>query len=207
MSINEEFDYDLALSFAGEDRAYVEQLSTFLKEFGVNIFYDKYYEADLWGKDLYVHLHNVYQNSSRYCLIFISKYYKEKLWTNHERESAQARAFSENNEYILPIKLDDTEIPGIRRTTGYIDARQKKLEEIGEIILTKLGLKDELDNILQTLNHYLAPSYQITVDGPNLNFISEEEDFEASYPIRLFLELERIGLLVDLFIMTAVVPN
>ncbi|MFY0482497.1 toll/interleukin-1 receptor domain-containing protein [Flavobacterium sp. PLA-1-15] len=202
-----EYDYDIALSFAGEDREYVEKIAYNLKEFGLNIFYDKYFEADLLGKDLYVHLDNVYQNNSRYCLIFISKYYKEKLWTNHERESAQARAFSKNIEYILPLKLDDTEIPGIRKTTGYLDARTKNIEEICKIILIKLGLFDELDQILQTLNYYLAPSYVITIIGSDLHFISDTENFEASYPIRLFLELERIGLLVDLFIMTAVVPH
>lgn len=205
--MSDKFDYDIALSFAGEDRIYVEKLSNFLKEFGVNIFYDKYYEADLWGKDLYVHLDEVYQKSAKFCIIFISQFYKKKLWTNHERESAQARAFVNNDEYILPIKLDDTAIPGIRSTTGYLDARYKSIEEIGKIVIQKLGLNDELDQVLNTLNYYLAPSYCITIKGSDLHFISVEENFEASYPIRLFLELQRIGLLVELFIITAVVPH
>ncbi len=49
--------------------------------------------------------------------MFLSRNYAAKLWTNHEREAAQARAFRENEEYILPIRLDDTEIPGILQTT------------------------------------------------------------------------------------------
>ena len=200
------YDYEIALSFAGEDREYVEKLANFLKEFGLNIFYDKYYEADLWGKDLYTHLDFVYQQSSKYCVLFISKYYKEKLWANHERESAQARAFTERQEYILPIKLDDTAIPGIRPTIGYLDGRKKTTEEIGEIILSKLGLKDELQTAMDTLKYHL-PDYQINIEGTFLNFKSEAHDFEASYPIRLFLELQRINLLVELFIHTSVVPD
>ena len=200
------YDYDIAFSFAGEDRVYVEKLASSLREIGVNIFYDKYFEADLWGKDLYTHLDKVYQYSSKYCVLFISGHYKEKLWTNHERESAQARAFSEKGEYILPIKLDDTVIPGIRSTTGYLDARTKKLEEIFDIILSKLGLYDELQKVLETLKYYL-PDYEIKIDGALLNFKSENENFEVSYPIRLFLELQKIGLLVELFIQTGVVPH
>lgn len=202
---DKDYDYDIALSFAGEDRNYVEKLADFLKEFGLNIFYDKYYEADLWGKDLYTHLDKVYQNSSRFCILFISKYYKEKLWTNHERESAQARAFMEKEEYILPIRLDDTAIPGIRPTTGYLDGRTKTIEQIGEVVLNKLGLNDELQKAIETLKYYLS-DYDITIEGTSLKFKSDVEDFEAFYPIRLFLELQRINLLVELFVLTAVVP-
>jgi hypothetical protein len=35
--------------------------------------------------------------------MFISGAYGNKLWTNHERKSAQARAFQEAQEYILAI--------------------------------------------------------------------------------------------------------
>lgn len=200
------YDYDLALSFAGEDRAYVESLADTLKEFGLNIFYDKYYESELWGKDLYAQLDRVYRLNSRFCILFISQNYKRKLWTNHERISAQARAFSEKEEYILPIKLDDTEIPGIRPTIGYLDARRKTNEEILEAILAKLGRKEELQSVIDTLNYYLG-DYEIKIEGAFLHFKCEAEYFEASYPIRLFIELQRIGLLVELFIMTQVVPN
>jgi len=51
-----DYDYDVALSFAGEDREYVEIVADILHELGVKVFYDKYEEADLWGRDLYTHL-------------------------------------------------------------------------------------------------------------------------------------------------------
>ncbi|WP_206919166.1 hypothetical protein [Alicyclobacillus suci] len=56
------FDYDVALSFAGEDRIYVEQVAEILHAIGVRVFYDRYVEDELWGKDLYTHLDDVYQN-------------------------------------------------------------------------------------------------------------------------------------------------
>jgi len=90
------------------------------------------------GKDLYVHLDEVYQKKARYCVMFLSRHYTEKLWTNHERKSAQARAFKEKGEYILPARFDDTEIPGILPTIGYIDLRSLEPEEFGKLIIEKL---------------------------------------------------------------------
>lgn len=93
---NQSYQYDVCFSFAGENRAYVEQVATELRKAGVSIFYDLYEQTNLWGKDLYVHLDEVYRHRAKYCVMFISEHYSRKLWTNHERRSAQARAFSEN---------------------------------------------------------------------------------------------------------------
>src|SRR5215813_13480167 len=103
--------YDVALSFAGEDRLYVEKVAFALRNEGVKIFYDDYEKVTLWGRDLYAHLDWVYRGASRYCVVFISRHYAEKVWTNHERASAQARALIENQEYVLPARFDDTEVP------------------------------------------------------------------------------------------------
>ena len=108
--------YDVALSFAGEDREYVGEVAAFLKANGVRTFFDDYERTELWGKDLYTHLDDVYRNQARYCVMFLSSHYKEKVWTNHERQSAQTRAFQESTEYVLPARFDDTEIPGITPT-------------------------------------------------------------------------------------------
>ena len=70
--------------------------------------------------------------------MFISEHYAKKRWTNHERKSAQARAFNENREYILPVRLDDTAIPGIRETIGYIDLRHTTIEDTAALAVKKV---------------------------------------------------------------------
>ncbi|QFY76126.1 hypothetical protein CEQ83_26560 (plasmid) [Priestia megaterium] len=132
------WEYDVVLSFAGEDRKYVYEIADTLKSSGIKVFYDKYEVVSLWGKDLYSHLDDIYRNKSMYCVMFLSKNYKKKVWTNHERESAQARAFEEKAEYILPIRLDETEIPGIKSTTGYISANEYTPRKISEFIEGKV---------------------------------------------------------------------
>ena len=139
-SLNEhQYQYDVCFSFSGNERDYVQNVATFLKNTGVRIFYDEFAESGLWGKDLYEHFANIYSKSSRYCVIFISKSYSERLWTNHERRNAQERAFRENSEYILPARFDNTEIPGLRDTIGYIDLRKKTPEEFANLVIEKIG--------------------------------------------------------------------
>lgn len=131
-------EYDIGLSFAGEDRAFVDQVANILKKSGVKVFYDKFEQVDLWGKNLYEHLSEIYSKKCIYTVIFISKHYAEKLWTTHERKSAQARAFTDNKEYILPARFDDTDIPGILPTTGFIDLRAQIPESFAELIQEKI---------------------------------------------------------------------
>lgn len=135
----EEIAYDLAMSFAGEDRFIAEKIAERLKSLGYSIFYDRYEQANLWGKDLYSHLNDVYKNKARYCLMIISNSYAKKHWTNHERQAAQAKAFKQNEEYILPLRLDDTEIPGINITVGYVDYNQTGFDDTIKLLIDKIG--------------------------------------------------------------------
>ena len=103
------FEYDIAISFAGEDRETARELASALKSLGARVFFDEYEQLALLGKNLYTHLHQVYSQTARYCVLLVSKAYVSKLWTSHERQAAQERAFKQGMiEYILPIRLDDT---------------------------------------------------------------------------------------------------
>ena len=134
-----EFTYDVALSFAGEQRPYVEKVAAALRRRGHRPFYDDYEKAALWGKDLYEHLDWVYQKGARYCVLFASEDYARKVWTTHERRSAQARALGSAPEYVLPVRFDDTEIPGLRPTVTYVDGRTTSPAALAKLIVEKLG--------------------------------------------------------------------
>lgn len=130
--------YDIALSFAGPDRPYVAQVAKHLKQRGITVFYDEHEKAGLWGKNLYDHLSQIYGKSARYCVVFISKDYADRLWTTLERQSAQARAFSANEEYILPARFDDTQIPSLPDTVAYEDLSKTTPLQLAQLIEEKL---------------------------------------------------------------------
>jgi hypothetical protein len=130
--------YDVALSFAGEDRAYVDKVAERLKELGVSVFYDRFEQVELWGKDLAEQLGRIYGKQSRFVAIFASRHYAAKAWPSHERQFALARHIAGEKNRILPVRFDATEIPGIASTIAYVDARVLTPEKLAELIRQKV---------------------------------------------------------------------
>jgi hypothetical protein len=130
--------YDIAFSFAGEQRTYVQATYESLKRQGISVFYDAAQVSSLWGKNLYEYLSDIYTNQALYCVVFLSREYSRKLWTKHEFKSMQARAFQESREYILPARFDDTEIPGLLPTIAYINLKDYTPEQFAELIADKV---------------------------------------------------------------------
>ncbi len=137
------FDYDVCLSFAGEQRAYVREVADLLANRGIRVFYDEREKVQLWGKDLYAYLDDIYQNLARHCVLFASAEYAKKVWTNHERRSAQARAIREQRDYLLPARFDNTPIPGVPDTVGYVDLQEIAPAELADLIEQKLGPREK----------------------------------------------------------------
>lgn len=133
-----EYEYDVCLSFAGEDRGYVEMVAKQLKGAGLSVFYDEDETAKLWGKELTEHLDHIYREASRYCVIFVSEAYARKEWTRLERRSALSRAMKEEGEYILPARFDDTDLPGLRPTVAYIDLREYAPATLVQFLVEKI---------------------------------------------------------------------
>jgi hypothetical protein len=168
--MEQNFEYDIAFSYAGEDRNYVEKVAIYLKANNVRVFYDRFEEVNLWGKNLYTYLSGIYKDQAEFTVMFISKDYAKKLWTNHERESAQARAFKENKEYILPARFDSTEIPGVLGTTGYIDLTKYLPEEFGLLICKKINLNNSsgASNLISS-NENQEENYNQSIDSKKIS--------------------------------------
>ena len=133
-------DYDVALSFAGEQRAYVEEVARHLAARGIAVFYDGFEQAGLWGRDGAEAFHGVYAEQATYVVMFISEAYAAKAWTRHERRSAISRMLKEEGEYVLPVRFDETPIPGLPDTTIFLRADDHSPAELSVRIAQKLGV-------------------------------------------------------------------
>ena len=76
------YEYDVVLSFAGEDRGYVQDIAKKLKAKGIKVFYDEFEEAKLWGKDLYQYLYYIYKESAFFVLFL----YRQIISKRHGRD-------------------------------------------------------------------------------------------------------------------------
>ena len=139
--MNERNAYQVALSFAGEQRAYVEEVARHLDARGVAVFYDGFETVPLWGQNLTETLHNVFERQSDLVVMFISQSYAEKQWPRHERRSALSRMVKEKSEYILPVRFDDTPVDGLPEDVSYVRADEHTPAELAVMICEKLGIR------------------------------------------------------------------
>ena len=196
--------YDVVLSFAGEDREYVEECADILTALGIKVFYDSYEQDVLWGKDLYTFLADIYSNKARYAIVFISQHYVKKCWTKHEFKFINERMFNSETEYSLPVFLDDTKLCGIPETQGYLT--NKTPYEVAVMFAKKINKDIDVELMKSELQQSL-PTYESTVRGRNVRFYSAVEEFDAEYPLSFLMELYKLDMLYDLFILPALVPN
>ena len=131
--------HDVAISYARKQRDYAKRVADILKAKGVRVFFDLFFETKMWGKELPEYLMNVYYKESRFCMIFISEDYVSKAWPTFELKCAIARSVENMNEdYILPIRFDNSEVPGLNPTITYISAKEKTPEDIARMFTEKL---------------------------------------------------------------------
>ena len=133
--------YEVALSFAGEQRPYVEVVAHTLQSRGISVFYDEFETVRLWGIHLAEELQSVYEGRASLAVMFISANYVEKMWPRYERRAILSRAVEERGEYVLPVRFDDSEVPGLSRDLDYIRAENHSPAELAAMIAEKLGIK------------------------------------------------------------------
>jgi hypothetical protein len=131
--------WDVALSFAGAQRDYVEQVAQALQARGVRCFYDADEEIELWGKYLAEELPAIYGEQAAAVVIFVSAEYAARDWTRHERRAALGRAVRERREYVLPARFDDTPLPGLAPDVSYVDLRRRAPQQFADMVAAKLA--------------------------------------------------------------------
>jgi hypothetical protein len=131
--------WDVALSFAGAQRGYVEQVARALRARGVRCFYDADEQIDLWGKYLAEELPVIYGEQAAAVVVFVSAEYAARDWTRLERRAALNMAVRERREYVLPARFDDTPLPGLLSDMVAIDLRNRTPQQFAAMITRKLA--------------------------------------------------------------------
>ncbi|MCK4820776.1 TIR domain-containing protein, partial [bacterium] len=134
--------YDIAFSLAHEQHGYVDDVFNHIKEIDpeIKVFYyrDEGQEIAMWGKNMVDHLQMVYRDLSTHVIVFVSSDYVSKRWARHEWRSVQEAILDRPEEYLLPARFDNTDLPGLHKTIAYIDLSNKSPELFAKTILQKI---------------------------------------------------------------------
>jgi len=167
--------YQVALSFAGEQRDYVAEVARYLTERSIAVFYDRFETTQLWGKDGAELLKDIYSAEAAYVVMFISKDYVNKRWPLHEYRSALERMLNEESEFILPVRFDNTPMPSLPDTMIYLSASEYTPAELSAEIARKL----ELPTFSGKASHVPAPQMISPFGDVKFNYSS----FDGRYII------------------------
>lgn len=134
--------FEIALSFPGEYRKQVEAIANNLAEkLGKdNIFYDKYHEAELARPNLDTHLQTIYHDQSELIVVFLCAEYENKEWCGLEWRALRDLIKKKETAIIMPMRFDQTEIPGLFSIDGYIDIAKRNADEVTQLILQRLEM-------------------------------------------------------------------
>lgn len=130
----------VALSFPGEHRNYVHQVANALAEkLGQDkVFYDQWHTAELARPDMDVLLQSLYHDHSELLVPFLCADYERKEWCGLEWRAIRDLIKRRQSKDIMPMRFDNTEIPGIFSIDGYVDLNNLMPQRAAELILQRL---------------------------------------------------------------------
>jgi hypothetical protein len=106
----DDFEFDFAISFAGENRGLAKLISNLLGVLDCTVFYDEYFEGNYLGQAWGKKFNEIFSVKSRLVICLLDKFHSEKIWPTFERDCFKARI---HNASVIPIYLDDTKFVGI----------------------------------------------------------------------------------------------
>jgi len=133
-------NFDVALSFPGEDRQLVEKVAQGLEsQIGPNsYFYDSNYVSQLAQPSLDTLLQEIYRTRSKLIVVFLSANYQKKDWCGVEFKAIREIIKSRENKRIMFVRTDDGVVDGVFETDGYVDARKFTPMQISTFIVQRL---------------------------------------------------------------------
>jgi len=134
--------FDVALSFPGEARPYVEQIAAALEHLmgPDSYFYDNNYVAQLARPSLDVFLQAIYRDRSKLIVVFLGSEYERKEWCGIEFRAIREVLNARVPDRIMYIRMDDGAVEGVLRLDGYVDARRFTPVQIAGFIHERAAL-------------------------------------------------------------------
>ncbi|WP_028671589.1 TIR domain-containing protein [Saccharospirillum impatiens] len=138
------FDWDFAISFAGECRVLAKTIADLLEILDCTVFYDQYYEANYLGTAWSQQFKDIFGSKARYVVCLLDSHHAEKIWPTFERECFTPRV---EDAAVIPIYLDDTPFIGIPKDIVGIDFKEFDWGN-SELVTDKIvyKLEDKLRN-------------------------------------------------------------
>jgi TIR domain len=145
----ERYKYNIALSFAGEQRSYVHEVWQALSRANLKVFYDSdpRVQAAHLGERFSELAQRIYGTTSEFIVIFSSKEYVRKQWpfleSTYILDRMRELLFRENVIFIA--KFDDAALPGFPKDILYTDLQKASPEQYADLLIKAIQIRKRID--------------------------------------------------------------
>lgn len=135
-------EFDVALSFPGEIRDYIESVAVELERIigPDSYFYDNNYVSQLARPSLDVLLQDIYRKRSKLVVVFLCSYYQEKEWCGIEFRAIRDIIMEREHDRVMYVKMDDGQVDGVFKIDGYIDGQKYGPTDVARYIQERVEL-------------------------------------------------------------------
>jgi hypothetical protein len=116
--IEKDREWDVAVSFAGENRELAAHIANELEFLDVHVFFDSFYEGNYLGQAWGSKFKSIFGEQSDLVVCILDENHLRKIWPTFERDCFTPRVSSGE---VIPIFLDDSVFPGIPSDIVRID--------------------------------------------------------------------------------------
>ncbi len=169
------FRFDIAISYAGEEEGIAEDLFKLLQDKKVNVFFAKDEQSYLLGKPQKQEYKFIFATDTKFVVPIISKNYVHKDWPKYEFKIAKEEDHKRYVDFILPIRIDDNILEGLKEDISYIDLRKKGIFRTVDIIFNKLKEVYPIEEVI-------VPKVWVTTFGLVIDDIIENYKLPPSAP-------------------------
>lgn len=116
------YKYDVALSYAGEQKDYVASVYKLLKRKGISAYFAPAYQEELTGTDMTDEFYTIFHNQCLFIAAFVSSEYLQKKRTMAEAAIGQMRSREEQRNCLIPVYWGDARLPDFDPDINFLSA-------------------------------------------------------------------------------------
>ncbi|GAA1026186.1 MULTISPECIES: hypothetical protein [Amycolatopsis] len=132
--------YDVAVSFTDEVGEYVRSVVEAARTLGLVVFFEPDMTFEWWGRNFLVEGRKVYGQRAWHFVPFLSPAYLAAAHARDAFATAIEAATRRNDDYVLPVLVDQSEVPAelLNPATGFLRTKDHTPAELAAHLLAKV---------------------------------------------------------------------
>lgn len=134
------YKYDIALSYASEQKDYVSSVYKLLEMKGLSVYFAAAHQEELTGADMTKEFYSIFHDQCLLIAAFVSDIYLQKKRPMAEAAIGQMRSREEKRSCLIPVYFGDARLPEFDPDINYLNA-DKPAEEVAHYLAEAVRLR------------------------------------------------------------------